>query len=143
MSGARIPPQYQGPGAAWLERNTEQEISVPIMPTAGGTSYGLIAATRSITIKAIQVACLTVPAGVGTNLNVYHGNATADSSGVSVLSSASDLSGLTAKASKSLSLTSTTSQLTLAAGDTLYATITADSAGLGTGVVATVRYIVN
>lgn len=133
----------------WSGVGTKMYASVPLAAAAGATtSYtGAFVANRSMTITAARISFVAYPASTLSNvtfaLTNYDLSATTDDN---LLSTATiDLDAGVAKTSTTLTLTATTADRTLAAGDYVYATIVGGNAdaSAGTGGVLTIEYYLN
>jgi hypothetical protein len=119
-------------------------VSVPIGVTANSTVYtGVLVAHRTMNITKASIACVGPPVSAGGTvtfaLTNYDLSAGADDG---LLSGSFDLETLVAKTATDLTLTGTTSDLTLADGDYVYATVVSSNADMtdGTGLVLTLEY---
>lgn len=125
----------------------EHQVSVPIYATLNvATSFGLLPVIEAVTITAMEIGFVVVPASaLGTvTLEVYNrdGGAASDN----LLNAATyDLEGLTNMVAAPLTLTATGADLILAATDFVYCTITSNNADMtgGTGGCITIKYTVN
>lgn len=119
--------------------------SAPLTCTANTTvNCGVLVAQRAMVITKISVAFVTPPASsagtVTLALKNYDLSATTDDN---LLSTATvDLEALTAKTASNLTVTTTAADLTLAAGDYVYAAIVSNNADMtaSSGGVITIEY---